>query len=143
MQRAIRPRHRRVRGTTGVSTNKSISHRAAIFNAIADGEAVVERFQRGADCLATLRCLKQLGINWRWQDEETLVVRGGGSRGLREPVRPLDCGNSGTTMRLLAGLLAAQPFFSVLTGDSSLRSRPMARVVEPLRRMGAEIKGRD
>jgi 3-phosphoshikimate 1-carboxyvinyltransferase len=143
MQRMVRPRHRRVRGTLSVSTNKSISHRAAIFNAIADGEAVVEGFQRGADCLATLRCLKQLDVDWRWQDEETLLVRGAGSHGLREPSATLGCRNSGTTMRLLAGLLAAQPFFSVLTGDSSLRSRPMGRIVEPLRQMGAVIRGRD
>jgi 3-phosphoshikimate 1-carboxyvinyltransferase len=132
-----------VRGTLAVSTNKSISHRAAIFNAIAKGEAVVEGFQRGADCLSTLRCMKELGADWRWQDQETLLVSGTGSRGLTEPASPLDCGNSGTTMRLLAGLLAAQPFFSVLTGDASLRSRPMGRVVEPLRRMGAQINGRD
>ena len=142
MQRKVRPA-KAVRGTLAVSTNKSISHRAAIFNAIAEGDAVVEGFQRGADCLATLRCLKQLGVEWQWRDDETLVVSGSGRHSLREPAAPLDCRNSGTTMRLLTGLLAAQPFFSVLTGDTSLRSRPMARVVDPLRMMGARIAGRD
>ena len=143
MQREVGPRPRRVRGTLSVSTNKSISHRAALFNAIAQGDAVVEGYQRGADCVATLRCLRQLGVDWTWRDEETLVVRGAGRHGLREPAGPLDCHNSGTTMRLMAGLLAAQPFFSVLTGDASLRSRPMARVIDPLRMMGARIAGRE
>jgi 3-phosphoshikimate 1-carboxyvinyltransferase len=104
---------------------------------------VIEGFLRGADCLATLNCLRLLGVSWHWRDESSLVVTGVGRRGLREPPRVLDCRNSGTTMRLLTGLLSAQPFFSVLTGDSSLRSRPMARVVEPLREMGAQISGRE
>jgi 3-phosphoshikimate 1-carboxyvinyltransferase len=142
MQREVRPA-RAVRGTLSVSTNKSISHRAAIFNAIAKGEAVVEGFQRGTDCLATLNCLRHLGVDWKWRDAETVVVSGSGRHGLHEPSVPLDCRNSGTTMRLLAGLLAPQPFFSVLTGDASLRSRPMPRVVEPLHAMGAKISGRD
>jgi len=133
----------RLRGTITPSADKSISHRAAIFNAIAQGEAVIENFQRGADCLATLRCLRDLGIEWNWRDESTLRVKGSGRHGLKEPGGVLDCRNSGTTMRLLAGLLAVQPFFSVLTGDSSLRSRPMGRVIEPLRQMGADISGRD
>ena len=107
------------------------------------GEAVVENFLRGADCLATLRCLRALGVPWQWRGESTLWVQGVGRNGLREAAGVLDCRNSGTTMRLLAGLLAAQPFFSVLTGDSSLRSRPMGRIVEPLRQMGAVMSGRE
>ncbi len=142
MQRSVRTA-KVVRGTTGVSPNKSISHRAAIFNGIATGEALVENFQRGADCLATLSCLRRLGVDWRWRNESTLLIRGAGLRGLREPAAVLDCRNSGTTMRLLTGLLAAQPFFSVVTGDASLRSRPMRRVIEPLTQMGADISGRD
>jgi 3-phosphoshikimate 1-carboxyvinyltransferase len=142
VQRRVRTA-RAVRGTVTVSPTKSISHRAAILNAIAEGEAVVEDFQRGADCLATLRCLDQLGVSWRWQDETSLLVRGAGRHGLRESAAVLDCRNSGTTMRLLAGLLAGQPFFSVLTGDASLRSRPMARIIDPLRQMGADITGRE
>ena len=142
MQRRVRTA-RAVRGTVTVSANKSVSHRAAILNAVAAGEAVVEDFQRGADCLSTLRCLDQLGVSWRWRDETSLLVRGAGRYGLRESAGVLDCRNSGTTMRLLAGLLAAQQFSSVLTGDASLRSRPMARIIDPLRQMGANISGRN
>jgi len=134
---------KRLRGTIVPPGDKSISHRAAILNAIAQGEAVIENFQTGADCLATLRCLRQMGVDWQWQEAGALVLRGSGRWGLREPESVLDCRNSGTTIRLLAGLLAAQPFFSVLTGDASLRRRPMDRVIEPLRRMGAHIGGRD
>ena len=142
MQRQVRS-PRTLRGTIVPPGDKSISHRAAIFNAIADGEAVVHGFQRAADCLATLSCLRGLGVDWHWQDEETLNVRGRGRQGLSESGRVLDCRNSGTLMRLLTGLLAPQPFFSVLTGDRSLLSRPMARVVQPLRLMGAHISGRE
>jgi 3-phosphoshikimate 1-carboxyvinyltransferase len=142
MQRSVRA-SRSLRGAITPPSHKSISHRAAIFNGIARGEALIENFLRGADCLSTLRCLRQLGVPWQWRDESTLWVKGVGRNGLREATGILNCGNSGTTMRLLAGLLAAQPFFSVLTGDASLRSRPMARIVEPLRQMGAAISGRD
>ena len=133
---------RKLGGSVAPPGDKSISHRAAMFNAIAQGEAVVENFLRGADCLATLNCLRQLGVQWHWQDE-ILLITGGGKDGLREPGTVLDCRNSGTSIRLFAGLLAGQPFFSVLTGDASLRSRPMSRVIEPLRTMGAEISARD
>lgn len=142
MPRTVR-RHRRLRGAIVPPGDKSISHRAAIFNAVAEGEAIVENFQPGADCLATLRCLRLLGVRWEWREESTLRIEGAGGDGLREPSAVLDCRNSGTTIRLLAGLLSGQRFFSVLTGDASLRARPMARVVEPLRRMGARIAGRE
>src|SRR5438128_7857115 len=132
-----------IRGTLGVSANKSISHRAAILNAIADGEAIIEDFQRGADCLATISCLRRLGATCRWRGDSALVVKGLGSQGLREPSSVLDARNSGTTMRLLTGLVASQPFLSVINGDASLRMRPMGRIVEPLRKMGADITGRD
>ncbi|HLB26808.1 MAG TPA: 3-phosphoshikimate 1-carboxyvinyltransferase [Dehalococcoidia bacterium] len=141
MQRLVRSA-RAVRGTIVPPGDKSISHRAAIFNAIADGEAVVEGFQRSGDCMATLNCLRALGVDWRWRDESTLSVRGRGRHALREPDRVLECRNSGTTMRLLAGLLAPQPFFSVLSGDRSLLSRPMARIIRPLRLLGADVSGR-
>ncbi len=142
MRLTVRP-PRALRGTVVPPGDKSISHRAALLNALARGEAVVENFLRGADCLATLRCLRLMGVDWRWQGETTLRIAGLGKNGLREPASVLDCGNSGTTMRLLTGLLAPQPFFSVLTGDASLRRRPMSRVIEPLRRMGARIWARD
>jgi len=141
MRKTIRS-PRRLRGSIEAPGDKSISHRAAILNTIAQGEAVVENFQGGADCLATLRCLRALGVKIDWDGQGTLRIQGGGRFGLRESSEVLNAGNSATTMRLLAGLLAGQPFFSVLTGDASLRSRPMERVVEPLRAMGARIQGR-
>ncbi len=114
-----------------------------MFSAIAEGEAIVWNFLRGADCLATLSCLRRLGVEWGWSDDGSLHIRGAGKDGLREPGTVLDCRNSGTSIRLFAGLLAGQPFFSVLTGDASLRSRPMSRVAAPLREMGAQISGRE
>jgi 3-phosphoshikimate 1-carboxyvinyltransferase len=141
MRKTIRS-PRRLRGSIEAPGDKSISHRAAILNAIAQGEAVVESFQGGADCLATLRCLRALGVKIDWDGQGNMRIRGGGRFGLRESADVLNAGNSATTMRLLAGLLAGQPFFSVLTGDASLRSRPMERVVDPLRAMGARIQGR-
>ena len=121
--------------------DKSITHRALIFASIARGKSVVRGLQKGKDCLATLSALKMMGIKME-EEEGGLVVYGQGLKGLREPANILDCGNSGTTMRLLAGLLAGQKFYSVLSGDRYLRKRPMQRVVEPLRRMGARVFGR-
>lgn len=133
---------RRISGNVRPPGDKSVSHRSAILNAIAEGETVIENFLRGADCLATLTCLRRLGVDWRWREDGSLYIKGAGKDGLREPETVLDCRNSGTSIRLLTGLLSGQPFFSVLTGDASLRSRPMSRVVEPLREMGARISGR-
>lgn len=144
MERAIRPA-RRLRGTVAVPGDKSISHRAAILNALAAGDAVVHNFLPGDDCRSTLRVLDALGIDLSLDesgDMPVLHVHGGGLHGLREPLDVLDCGNSGTTMRLMAGVLAGQGFHSVLTGDASLRTRPMARIADPLRLMGAAIDGR-
>lgn len=142
MKRTV-ARTKSVRGAVTPPGDKSISHRAAILNSIAAGEATVEGFQQGADCLSTLRCLRALGVRWELDDAGTLRIAGAGRSGLREASSILNCGNSGTTMRLLAGLLAGQPFFSVLNGDSSLRSRPMGRVIDPLTRMGARISARE
>jgi len=130
----------RLEGTIKVPGDKSISHRAVILNSIADGRASVSHFLAGADCLSTVACMRALGVSI--QDGDPLVVEGQGLRGLREPEGVLDAENSGTTMRLLTGLLAAQPFFTVITGDRSLRRRPMDRVILPLRLMGAEVRGR-
>ena len=141
MTRTVRTA-RRLRGTIEPPGDKSISHRAAILNAIALGEAAIDNFQTGADCLATVRCLRALGVRIESPAPGALRVHGAGRHGLREAAAVLNAANSGTTLRLLAGLLAAQPFFSVLTGDASLRSRPMGRIVEPLRAMGARIQGR-
>lgn len=144
MQRTVQ-RPQRLRGTIVPPGDKSISHRAAMFASIAAGASVVEGFLEGEDCLSTLSCLAALGASSErhsGEGGEVLRVEGVGRNGLRESSDILDAGNSGTTMRLLSGLLAGQPFYSVLTGDKSLRSRPMGRIAEPLRQMGATVRGR-
>jgi len=133
----IRPA-KRVVGAISVPGDKSISHRAAILAAMADGQSEISHYLTGEDCLATLRCLRQLGVEIEHVGT-TVSVKGVGKSGFCAPDDPLDCGNSGTTMRLLAGVLAGQNFESTLTGDASLRRRPMNRIIEPLRLMGAEI----
>lgn len=134
---------RQLRGELRVPGDKSISHRALILNAIAEGEARVSNLCPGADVASTARCLRELGVEILPADAEGDVrVLGVGLDGLREPAQILDAGNSGTSVRLLSGLLAGQPFLSIITGDDSLRSRPMGRIVEPLRLMGCEIRGR-
>lgn len=120
--------------------DKSIAHRAAIFAAIAEGTSVIQNYPDSADCRATIRCLGQLGIPVQSEKEGTLHIEGKGKFGFNKPEKELDCGNSGTTARLLAGLLAGQPFESILTGDASLRQRPMQRVAQPLSMMGASIQ---
>jgi 3-phosphoshikimate 1-carboxyvinyltransferase len=133
---------KRLRGTIEVPGDKSISHRAVIFNAIAEGNAQITHFLTGADCLSSIECMRALGARIE-RDGETVRVYGGGLRGLHEPADVLDCGNSGTTLRLLVGLLAGHDkLFAVLTGDASLRSRPQKRIVAPLRALGATIDGR-
>jgi 3-phosphoshikimate 1-carboxyvinyltransferase len=135
------PPARRARGTVRLPGDKSVSHRAVLFNALAEGSATVTNFSPGADCASTVRCLAQLGCAVE-VDDTVVQVYGLGLRGLLEPADVLDCGNSGTSMRLFSGILAGAGIFAVLSGDGSLRSRPMARVVEPLRAMGAHIDGR-
>lgn len=122
--------------------DKSISHRAAMLGALATGLSRISNFADSADCAATISCLRQLGVEIESTDVE-LAINGRGLHGLRAPHADLDCGNSGTTMRLLAGILAGQNFVSTLTGDASLNSRPMQRIVEPLELMGATISSRD
>lgn len=131
-----------LRATLAVPGDKSISHRAVIFNAIAEGNARVTNFLTGADCLSTIACMQALGVQIE-RSGDVVQVYGRGLRGLRAPTTMLDCGNSGTTIRLLTGLLAGQSFTATLTGDDSLRRRPMLRVVEPLRRLGAQIDGEE
>ena len=152
-----------LRGTLSVPGDKSISHRAVLFNALAGGQATIRNFLPGDDCLATVAALRSLGVAIEVQpsaDEPggradqldrdaraggvsaVVTVRSPGAAGWQEPDDVIDCANSGTTMRLLAGALAGRPFLSVLTGDPSLRRRPMRRVIEPLHRMGAELAGR-
>jgi 3-phosphoshikimate 1-carboxyvinyltransferase len=132
---------RPLRGTTTVPGDKSLTHRAIILTALAEGTSRVAGYCRGEDCLNTMRAFQALGIPIV-QTPTELTVDGKGFWGLTEPNAPIDCGNSGTGIRLLTGLLAGQDFFTVLTGDESIRRRPMGRVVKPLREMGAVIGGR-
>jgi 3-phosphoshikimate 1-carboxyvinyltransferase len=128
-------------GTISVPGDKSITHRAVILSALAEGESLITGYCRGEDCLDTVRACRAMGIRIGEQPDH-LRVYGKGLWGLAEPERPLDCGNSGTAIRMLTGLVAGQDFFTVLTGDESVRRRPMGRVVKPLREMGAMIAGR-
>ncbi|HEY2846263.1 MAG TPA: 3-phosphoshikimate 1-carboxyvinyltransferase [Pyrinomonadaceae bacterium] len=137
----IKPANR-LAGEIRVPGDKSISHRAVMFGSIASGETRISNFAVSADCRSTIECFRRLGIVIE-QNGSDVVVRGAGKRGLKQPSEPLDCGNSGTTMRLMAGILAGQRFASTLTGDESLQTRPMKRVIEPLTAMGAEIESRD
>ena len=130
-----------LRGEFDVPGDKSISHRSIMLGAIANGITTVRGFLRGEDNFATMAAFRALGVRIE-DDGQTLTIHGGGLHGLTEPADVIDCGNSGTTIRLLTGLLAGQGFFSVVTGDQYLRKRPMKRVVEPLSRMGAKILGR-
>ncbi len=129
-------------GSIDLPGDKSISHRAAMIAALADGNTRIDNFATSADCASTLECVKALGVDVQ-RDGNTVMIKGSGKNGLSQPDRPLDCGNSGTTMRLLAGVLAGQTFESVLIGDESLQKRPMKRVIEPLAKMGAEIRSND
>lgn len=138
----IRPAKRGLTGKIRVPGDKSVSHRSVMFSAIAKGKVRVRNFLEAADCLSTAACMRALGAGVERQADGSFLVTGVGLHGLKEPQGVLDAGNSGTTLRLLLGILAAQPFFSALSGDASLSRRPMGRVVEPLTRMGAAIRGR-
>lgn len=128
-------------GEIEIPADKSISHRAVMFSSLAKGVSTIENFSKGADCLSTLAVFKNLGVEAQFKDEKTLIINS--KNGLIAPTSDLYCGNSGTTMRLMSGILAGQNFNSVLTGDESLSKRPMKRVIEPLRMMGAEISSND
>ncbi|KMK76428.1 3-phosphoshikimate 1-carboxyvinyltransferase [Alkalihalobacillus pseudalcaliphilus] len=128
-------------GQIKIPGDKSISHRAVMFGAIAKGKTTVSGFLPGEDCLSTIRCFRKLGVEIK-QDGENVEIQGVGLDGLKEPIDILDVGNSGTTTRLMLGILAARPFHSVIIGDDSIAKRPMARVTEPLKSFGAQIDGR-
>lgn len=130
----------RLMGRLRVPGDKSISHRAVMLGALAEGHTQVSGLLEGEDVLATIGALRAMGVPMEGPTRGTLLIEGVGHHGLRAPRQPLDMGNSGTAMRLMAGLLAGQPFDSVLVGDASLSRRPMLRVAEPLRRMGAHIE---
>ncbi|WP_240688076.1 3-phosphoshikimate 1-carboxyvinyltransferase [Pseudalkalibacillus hwajinpoensis] len=130
-----------LQGTITIPGDKSISHRAVMFGSIAEGTTHITNFLPGADCLSTIACFKQMGVHIE-QDGASVVVEGSGIDGLQEPSELLDVGNSGTTFRLMMGLLAGRPYHSVLAGDESIAKRPMNRVSIPLLEMGAAIDGR-
>jgi len=134
-----------IRDLTGVIQipgDKSISHRSVMFSGLASTPVRIRNFLHAQDCLSTVGCMRALGVTVEQEENGDLLVQGQGLNGLSEPENILDAGNSGTTLRLLMGILAAQPFFSVFTGDASLRKRPMARVITPLAKMGGQIVAR-
>ncbi|MFW5992430.1 MAG: 3-phosphoshikimate 1-carboxyvinyltransferase [Halanaerobiaceae bacterium] len=133
---------RKIGGEIKVPGDKSISHRSIIFNSIAEGTGLISGFLESEDCLNTVRAFQSMGVTIERTDNGDYRVGGVGLYGLREPDKIIDCGNSGTTMRLLTGLLAAQDFYTVLSGDNSLCQRPMDRIIVPLEKMGAEIWSR-
>ena len=130
---------KRLAGSVQMPGDKSISHRYAMLGAIAEGPSEIHFFASSADCQSTLACLKKLGVNVD-RREGVVHIQGAGLRGLQPPREELDAGNSGSTMRMLSGILAGQPFKSVMTGDASLSRRPMKRIIDPLTQMGARIK---
>ncbi|MCC5910553.1 MAG: 3-phosphoshikimate 1-carboxyvinyltransferase [Clostridiaceae bacterium] len=132
----------KLEGEITVPGDKSISHRAVMLSSISKGKSIVTGFLRGEDCLSTIACFRGLGIEIEDKGKE-IIVEGKGLYGLREPEDILDAGNSGTTMRLISGILSGQEFLTVVTGDGSLRKRPMARIAKPLREMGSFIEGRN
>src|SRR6266480_1180133 len=132
---------RHVEGSVRLPGDKSISHRYAMLAGIAEGKTRLENFSTVADCASTLACLKALGVDWK-RNGNTIELDGRGAK-LLPPSAPLDCGNSGSTMRMLSGILAGQDFSSELIGDESLSRRPMARIITPLALMGAKITSAD
>lgn len=127
-----------LKGTLTVPGDKSISHRAIMFGSLAEGTTIIHGFLKGADCLSTINCFRKMGISIE-EKEDTIYVHGKGLHGLHKPEETLDVGNSGTTTRLISGILAGQNFDTVLSGDASLNSRPMGRIMKPLSMMGADI----
>lgn len=131
-----------LKGTLSIPGDKSISHRSIMFGSIAKGTTKIHNFLMGDDCLSTIECFRKLGIDIEMHNDH-ILVHGKGLHGLEPAAEILDCGNSGTTTRLISGILAGQPFTSTLTGDASIQKRPMKRIIEPLRQMHAAIEGKD
>jgi len=136
---AVRPMRAPLSGSVQVPGDKSISHRALLLASLADGESRVNGLLRSRDCVATWDCMQALGVEIEYDTDEAVLIRGTGLHGLQAAATPIDCVRSGTTLRLLAGVLCGQRFSGVLTGDTQLLRRPMRRIVEPLRAMGADI----
>lgn len=147
MNRTVKAVQRPLKGTIKVPGDKSISHRSVMLGALSEGTTHVKGFLNGADCLSTIACFQKMGIDIELSADETeIIIHGRGIHGLKKPSEILDCGNSGTTTRLLSGILSAQDFDSEVTGDDSIQKRPMRRIMTPLSQMGADIiskKGND
>lgn len=141
MNRRISPAQR-LSGSVRLPGDKSVSHRYAMISSIAEGESVLHNYSTGADCQSTLACMGALGVEWS-REGTTVRIAGRGLEGLQEPAEALDAGNSGSTIRMLAGILAAQRFRTRIGGDESLSKRPMERIMKPLREMGAIIEATD
>lgn len=141
MERVELKRARSLKGEITPPSDKSISHRAVMFASLANGKSVIKNFLMAEDPISTISAMRMLGVEI--EQPSALIVHGKGLHGLKEPFDVINCGNSGTTVRLISGILSGTPFFSALSGDDSLRQRPMARVINPLKEMGAEISGRD
>src|SRR5580693_8896329 len=141
MRQTVRPAER-LSGLVTLPGDKSISHRYAMIASLAEGPSKITNYSTGADCHSTLGCVRALGIDVEEQGT-TVTIQGLGLHGWKKPDHDLDAGNSGSTIRMMSGLLAAQPFDSRILGDESLSRRPMARVMKPLAEMGAKIEARD
>lgn len=128
-----------LRGEVTIPGDKSVSHRSVMFGSIAKGTTEIQNFLQGADCLSTISCFRSMGVDIE-NNGDRVIVHGNGLRGLKEPKSVLDCGNSGTTTRLISGILSAQDFCVTLTGDASIQKRPMKRIITPLSMMGANIQ---
>lgn len=129
-----------LKGEVTVPGDKSISHRSIMFGALAEGSTRITHFLQGADCLSTIACFRKMGIEINISEDDEVLVKGKGLHGLRSPEGILDVGNSGTTTRLMSGILAGQPFDSTVDGDDSIRKRPMGRIITPLTQMGGKIR---
>ncbi|MCD8378614.1 MAG: 3-phosphoshikimate 1-carboxyvinyltransferase [Candidatus Gastranaerophilales bacterium] len=141
MEKRVSKSKHGLRGCVVIPSDKSISHRSVMFTSLAKGKSIINNFSDGADCISTLNLFRQLGINIEYTGEKTLTVNSSGI--LKYPEQDLNCGNSGTTMRLCSGILASRDFDTVLYGDESLSKRPMKRVIDPLMAMGADIQSND
>ena len=141
MNKVIRKRESGLKGSVTIPADKSISHRSIMFSSLAKGRSIINNFSHGADCISTKNLFEKLGVEITQIGEKSLEVFSNGK--LTPPIADLDCGNSGTTMRLCSGILASQEFNSVLFGDESLSKRPMKRVITPLELMGAKIESND